>query len=143
GETFDTHSGRVPKAFFEGLIYDFQGERTKAAAAFEHARVIAEQLVQESPADAPRRAVLGEILAALGKKNEAIAEGKRASELLPESEDAYDGPNISGALATIYAWSGEPDAAIDLLDHLLQLPNGITVPLLKLDPAWDPLRQNP
>jgi tetratricopeptide (TPR) repeat protein len=99
--------------------------------------------VQESPNDAPRRAILGQILAALGQKDAAIAEGKRATELLPESEDAYDGPQITGHLAAIYAWTGENDQALRLLDHLLQTPNGITIPLLKLDPAWDPLRKDP
>ncbi len=143
GEILDTHTGRVPKAFFEGLIYHYQGDKLKAAAAFEHARIDAEQLVHESPDDAPRHALLGEILAALGQKDAAISEGKRATELLPESQDAYDGPQISAALAVIYAWVGEHDEALGLLDHLLQTPSGITVPLLKLDPAWDPLRKDP
>jgi len=143
GEILDTHTGRVPKAFFEGLIYHYQGDKLKAAAALEHARVVAEQLVHESPDDAPRHALLGEILAALGQKNAAISEGKRATELLPESQDAYDGPEITAALAAIYAWVGEHDEALGLLDHLLQTPNGITVPLLKLDPVWDPVRKDP
>jgi TolB-like protein/Flp pilus assembly protein TadD len=143
GEVFDAHTGRAPKALFEGLIYLCQGDKTKATIALEHARAIAEQLVQESPNDAPRRAILGQILAALGQKDAAIAEGKRATELLPESEDAYDGPQITGHLAAIYAWTGENDQALRLLDHLLQTPNGITIPLLKLDPAWDPLRKDP
>jgi len=143
GEILDTHTGRVPKAFFEGLIYHYQGDKLKAAAAFEHARVVAEQLVRESPDDAPRHALLGEILAALGQKDAAISEGKRATELLPESQDAYDGPQISAALAEIYAWTGENDEALRLLDHLLATPNGVTVPLLQLDPVWDPLRKDP
>ncbi|HEU5245874.1 MAG TPA: tetratricopeptide repeat protein, partial [Candidatus Udaeobacter sp.] len=143
GEVFDAHTGRAPKALFEGLIYLCQGDKTKATTALEHARAIAEQLVQESPNDAPRRAILGQILAALGQKEAAIAEGKRATELLPESEDAYDGPQITGQLAAIYAWTGENDQALRLLDHLLQTTNGITVPLLKLDPSWDPLRKDP
>jgi len=63
--------------------------------------------------------------------------------LLPESQDAYDGPQITLALASIYACTGENDKALPLLDHLLQTPNGITVPLLKLDPVWDPLRKDP
>jgi serine/threonine-protein kinase len=100
-------------------------------------------LVHESPDDAPRHALVGEILAALGQKDAAISEGKRATELLPESQDAYDGPQISAALAAIYAWVGEHDEALGLLDHLLQTPSGITVPLLKLDPVWDPLRKDP
>jgi serine/threonine-protein kinase len=104
---------------------------------------VAEQLVRESPDDAPRHALLGEILAALGQKDAAVSEGRRATQLLPESEDAYDGPQISAALAEIYAWTGENDEALQLLDHLLATPNGMTVPLLKLDPVWDPLRQDP
>ena len=143
GEVFDAHNGRAPKAFFEGLIYLCQGDKTKGTIALEHARAIADQLVQESPNDAPRRAILGQILAALGQKEAAIAEGKRATELLPESEDAYDGPQITGQLAAIYAWTGGNDQALSLLDHLLQTSNGITVPLLKLDPSWDPLRKDP
>src|SRR5437016_2876451 len=138
GEILDTHSGRVPKAFFEGLIYHYQGDKVKAAAAFERARVVAEQLVHESPDDAPCHALLGETLAALGQKDAAISEGKRATELLPESQDAYDGPQITLALASIYACTGENDKALPLRDHLLQTPNRITVPLLELDPGWHP-----
>jgi len=143
GEVFDAHTGRTPKAFFEGLIYMYQGDKTRATDAFKHAHVIAEQLVQESPNDAPRRAVLGQILAALDEKDAAIAEGKRATELLPESVDAYDGPQITGQLAAIYAWTGEHEQALGLLDHLLQVPNGTTIALLKIDPAWDALRKDP
>jgi len=132
-----------PKAFLEGLLYYYQGDKTKAQTAFEHARVMAEQLIRESPDDAARHAMLGQILAALGQKDSAIAEGKRAVGLQPESQDAFDGPQISARLAEIYAWVGEYDQAFHLLDHLLHTPNGITVPLLKLDPVWDPLRKDP
>jgi hypothetical protein len=87
--------------------------------------------------------MLGQILAGLGQKDAAIAEGKRAVELLPESQDAFDGPEATAALAQIYAWTGKRDQAFSLLDHLVITPNGITVPLLKLDPVWDPLREDP
>ncbi len=50
---------------------------------------------------------------------------------------------MTAALAQIYAWTGERDQAFSLLDHLLATPNGITVPILKLDPVWDPLRKDP
>ena len=68
---------------------------------------------------------------------------KRAVELLPESQDAFDGPKITASLAEIYALTGESDEAFRLLDHLLQVPNGLTVHTIKLDPAWDPLRKDP
>jgi hypothetical protein len=105
--------------------------------------VISEQLLREAPEDPARHAQHGVILAALGRKQEAIAEGKRAVELRPESQDAFDGPQCTAALAQIYAWTGESDEAFRLVDHLLGIPNGLTVPTLKLDPAWDPLRKDP
>jgi TolB-like protein/Flp pilus assembly protein TadD len=143
-ETFTGHStAPFPKAFLEGALYSYLGDNAKAQAAFEHARVVAEQLVRESPQDAARHGMLGQILAGLGQKNAAIKEGKRAVELLPESQDAFDGPEATAALAQIYAWTGERDQAFSLLDHLLMIPNGIPVPILKVDPVWDPLRKDP
>ena len=82
-------------------------------------------------------------IACLGRKEDAINEGKKAVELLPESEDAVEGPKVTAALAEIYASVGEHDEAFLLLDHLLAVPNGLTVPQLRLDPVWDPLRADP
>jgi TolB-like protein/Flp pilus assembly protein TadD len=144
GETMYTMStAPSPKAFLEGMIHLLQGDKTKAQAEFEHARSISEKLVREAPEDSARHAQYGLILAALGQKQEAIAEGKRAVELLPESQDALDGPRATADLAQIYAWTGEFDEAFRLLDHLFAVPSNLTVPMLKLDPAWDPLRQDP
>jgi hypothetical protein len=82
------------------------------------------------------------IFAALGRKEDAIREGRRATELLPESKDALDGPQLTLALAQIYAWTGEKDQALSLIEHSLTTPNGVTVPLLKLDPLWDAVRSD-
>src|SRR6476646_5067405 len=144
GETMYTMStAPSPKAYLEGMIHLLQGDKTKAQAEFEHARLISEKLVREAPEDSARHAQYGLILAALGQKQEAIAEGKRAVELLPESQDALDGPRATADLAQIYAWTGEFDEAFRLLDHLFAVPSNLTVPMLKLDPTWDPLRQDP
>ena len=132
-----------PKAFLEGRLYLYQGDRMKAQAAFEHARTSAEKLVRDAPGDSTRHGQLGAILAGMGLKEDAIKEGKKAVELLPESQDAFDGPQATAALAEIYVWVGENDEALRLLDHLLRVPAGLTVPLLKLDPVWDPLRKDP
>ena len=122
----------------------YQGDKEKARTAFESARAVAERLVSEAPQDATRHGQLGLILAALGQKEEAISEGKRAVELLPESQDAFDGPGATESLALIYAWTGEFDEAFRLLDHLLTVPNiSLSVSILKLDPSWDPLREDP
>ena len=144
GETmFSTTSAPTPKAYLEGIIHLLQGDTEKAQPALERARLISENLLREAPDDPARHAQHGLILAALGRNQEAIAEGKRAVELLPESQDAFDGPQSTNALAQIYARVGQHDEAFRLLDHLLQIPNGITIPLLKLDPVWDPLRKDP
>src|SRR2546429_2160610 len=144
GETLLVSASETcPKASLEGTLYLYLDDQVDAHSAFERARIIAERLVRESPDDAARHGQLGLILAGLGPKNAAIPEGKRAVELLPESQDAFDGPEVTAVLAQIYAWTGEHDQAFGLLDHLLVVPNGITVPGLKLDPIWDPLRKDP
>jgi len=144
GETLLVRASTTsPKASLEGTLYLFLDDKVNAHSAFERARIIAERLVRESPDDAARHGQLGLILAGLGQKDAAIAEGRRAVELLPESQDAFDGPEATAVLAQIYAWTGESDEAFRLLDHLLVVPNGITVPYLKLDPVWDPLRKDP
>ena len=86
---------------------------------------------------------LGMIYAALERKEDAIREGKRAVELLPESKDAFDGPALTLSLAQIYMFTGETDQALKLIEHSLNTPAGITAANLKIDPVWDPLRKDP
>jgi len=133
----------TPKAFFEGILHFMLGEKDKARADFERARVIVEESVRDVPDDPGRHAQLGAIFAGLGRKEEAIREGKRAVELLPESKDAFEGPQVTIALAQIYCWTGEKEQALQLIERSLSTPNGINVPLLKLDPVWDPIRDDP
>ena len=144
GETLNAGtSAPWPKALMQGIIHVLEGDKPKAQAEFEQARLVSEKLLREAPEDAARHALHGMILAALDRKQEAIAEGKRAVELQPESRDAFDGPRNTAALAQIYALSGESDEALRLIDHLLEIPAGLTIPMLKLDPVWDPLRKDP
>jgi TolB-like protein/Tfp pilus assembly protein PilF len=135
--------GPCPKPFLEGILYLRLGDKEKAKAALEQARIAAERLVRDAPDDPGRHAQLAAVLAGLGEKEEAVNEGKKAVELLPESQDAFDGPRATAALAEIYACVGENDEALRLLDHLLTVPSGLTVPTLKVDPIWDPLRKDP
>ena len=99
--------------------------------------------MRESPEDGPRHALLGLIYAGLGRCEEAVAEGKRAVELLPESKDAFDGPILVMSRARISMMCGDFDTALALLDRSLQTPSGITIQELRLDPVWDPLRADP
>src|SRR3954471_20518792 len=82
-------------------------------------------------------------LGSSSRKEEAIAAGRRAVELLPISRDAYDGPFLALKLAVIYAQVGEAGRAIDLVADLLETPNGPTTGSLRIEREWDPLRGNP
>ena len=86
---------------------------------------------------------LGLAYAILGRRDEAVREGLRATELLPVARDAYDGPLVLTDLARIYAMVGDRDLAIDQLEVLLSIPGDISVPMIAIDPVWDPLRGSP
>jgi TolB-like protein/Tfp pilus assembly protein PilF len=131
-----------PKEYLEGALYTFLNDKQRAHSAFQRARPILEKAIQQGFDDASRHMTLGMVLAGLGEKDAAIAEGKRAVALLPESQDALDGPKMTLALAQIYAWTGENDAALELLERSLITPAGVTVSSLKLNPIWDPLRSD-
>jgi TolB-like protein/Flp pilus assembly protein TadD len=126
-----------------GIAKKLQGDEEGAREAFLAAKRYAEKYVRDAPNEAARHSKLGLILAWLGEKEAAIAEGKRATEMLPENVDAFDGPKLTESLAEIYAIVGEHDKAIDLLDHLLSRPSFVTVASLKVLPMWDWLRNNP
>ena len=72
-----------------------------------------------------------------------LREAKLAVELLPVTKEAMKGPYRVEDLARIYVMVGEHDKAIDQLEHLLFIPGPLSIPLLRLDPAWDPLRDHP
>jgi hypothetical protein len=71
-----------------------------------------------------------------------VTEAKRATELLPESKDAFDGPVITGGMAEVYAIISDNDRAIQILDGLLTRPSDIAVQGLEINPIWDSLRSD-
>ena len=99
--------------------------------------------LQEQPEDAKTLIVLGQIDAALGRKEDALQEGQHALELLPIAKDSVNGYHLLLRLAGIYAQVGEPDRALELLEREIHQPYGLTYGSLKLDEVWDPLRGNP
>ena len=133
----------LPKSFLAAQVYRLVPDPARAHAQYEHALSIAQRALEESPHDSARHALIGLIYAGLGQKENATREGGRALELLPESTDAMDAPLLVVAMARIYAITNEPEKAIDLLEHSLQTPAGLTVHEIRLDPTWDVLRENP
>ena len=87
--------------------------------------------------------MLGLIDAGLGRKDDALREGRRAAELMPPSKDSINGALIMRQLAVIYAWVGEKELAIDQLQRTSQVPGGSSYGHLRLWPHWDPFRDDP
>jgi len=141
-KTFGSVMG-FPRAWYEGLVARARGDTGAARAAFASARQQMETIVREQPGDAVSLCALGMIDAALGRKDEAIREGRRAAELLPVSKNAMEGAEIIQDLGIIYAWSGEKDLAIEQVAATLQFPGPLNYGHLRLHPLWDPLRGDP
>jgi serine/threonine-protein kinase len=140
----DTYNNSLwARDWFVGLAARTFGEEAKAHAAFTAARAIEAKIVRDQPDYAPAWSRLGLIDAGLGRKEDAIREGRRACELLPVTKDAMDGPSYIINLATIYAWTGEKDLALEQLAISAKIPAGVTYGELKLYPQWDSLRGDP
>ena len=101
-----------------------------------------EKIVAKQPDFAGALSPLGLIDAGLGRKQEALREGRRACELLPVSKDAVDGTNFAVNLAQIYAWTGEKDLAIEQIAAVERIPNPLSYGFLVLQPQWDSLRKD-
>jgi TolB-like protein/Tfp pilus assembly protein PilF len=133
----------LPQEYYAGLAAHAFNDAAMARSSFTTARAIVEKLVREQPDYAPAWSALGLIDAGLGRKEEAIAEGRRACQLLPLSRDAVDAPAFITNLAIVYAWTGEKDLAFEQLVVSTRIPNGVTYGDLKLNPQWDVLRGDP
>jgi tetratricopeptide (TPR) repeat protein len=131
------------RAYHEGLLARMKGDETAAHAAFTADRIAQERIVKAQPDYGPAVAVLGRIDAGLGRKEDALREGRRAVELLPVAKDSINGPLMINNLAVIAAWTGEKDLALEQLRIATQLPGGPPYGGLKLSPIWDPLRGDP
>lgn len=139
GET----STPLPKSFLAAQAYRLLPDLAQARSSYEQALPIAQKAIAESPNDSARYAMLGLIEAGLGRKDEAIRTGQHALDLLPETKDALDGPILVVSMARIDAITGDLQKAIELLEHSLATPAGVTVGELRLDPTWDVLRNEP
>jgi serine/threonine protein kinase/tetratricopeptide (TPR) repeat protein len=132
-----------PRPFLEGVIARMINDEAKARSAFTAARAEQEKIVQAQPNYGPALSVLGLIDAGLGRKEEALREGRRAVELLPVEKDAPHGVGMVKSLAMIAAWIGDKDLACEQLAIAIRGPSNLSYGQLKLMPFWDPLRGDP
>jgi len=150
---FDTlpsvFSAPVPKSYLRGCIALAQGKDQQAQELFEAARPEMEAEALAHAENELRHARLGLLYAFIGRRADAIREGKRAVELKPLSEDCDAGVEQLANLALIYARVGENDQAIEMIQKLLQTPGAVFFSEasiswweLRLGWEWDPLRKD-
>jgi TolB-like protein/cytochrome c-type biogenesis protein CcmH/NrfG len=133
----------LDRRVMEGIIARMQDDVKKARSTFSAARAKQERIVQADPSFGPTWCVLGLIDAGLGRREEALREGRRAVELLPAEKDALGGPVMTKYLAMIAAWIGDKDLACEQLAMAVRPPSTVSYGQLKLLPFWDPLRGDP
>ena len=135
--------GLWEKYYCVGFARKSLQDEAGARAAFEKAKSAAEEQLRRSPDSEDAHIQLAKTLAQLGERDAALAAAQRATELLPESKDAFGGPEITEGVAQVHVTLGDYDRAIELLEGLLSRPSAVTVQGLKVNPIWDPLRSNP
>ena len=136
----------LSRSFGEGLLARMTKDETRAHTAFETARAQQEKIVQAQPDYGPSLCVLGLIDAALGRKDLALDEGRRAIALMPLEKDAINGSYVLQYFAITAAWAGDKELALQQLDAGLRAPQAsemLSYGALKLFPVWDPLRGDP
>jgi tetratricopeptide (TPR) repeat protein len=141
-EMLPWYTGSVPKSFFLGYLYRAKKDERKAREYFEAALPVMERALTEAPMDAQRHMALAEVYAQLHRRDDAIREGKRACELLPETKDVLDGVELLEGVALNYLEVGEEALALAVLEHSLSVPGGAHVGTLRTSHFWEPFRNN-
>ncbi len=134
------------RSFGEGLLARMTKDEARARTAFEVARAQQEKIVQAQPDYGPALCVLGLVDAALGRKDLALDEGRRAIALAPVEKDILDGSYVLQYFAITAAWAGDKEFALQQLETGLRAPVRsllLSYGGLKLLPHWDPLRGDP
>ncbi|AIF47812.1 hypothetical protein HY57_11320 [Dyella japonica A8] len=135
----------LPRRLYLAWALQAEGDTAKATAAYVDVAAHVRTALVERPDDPDLHLALGYAYAGLGRKPEAIAEGEHAVALLPVAKDAVTGPDLLAHQADLYVRAGQPDQAIAVLGRVLSMPAGciLSPSVLRLDPTWDPLRDDP
>jgi serine/threonine protein kinase/tetratricopeptide (TPR) repeat protein len=143
GETLDSQFYFVPKNQLNAQIYGLMNNREKERDYYNADKLDLENKIKAEPEDSRFHSALGIAYAGLGLKDKAVQEAVKATELLPVAKEFWRGACRVKNLAQVYVMVGEYDKALDKIEYLLSIPGELSVPLLKIDPVWAPLRTHP
>jgi tetratricopeptide (TPR) repeat protein len=142
----NTAEGRLVQLKARIGIQVLAGQNAVAKPECEEARGLLEaELAKRQPEDRTSASELAWIYVCLGRNADALRLAREAAESMPIEKDAILGVNFLVGLAQIEAHTGQSEEAIKTLRQLLTMPAGeyISVARLKIDPVWDPIRNDP
>jgi TolB-like protein/class 3 adenylate cyclase/Tfp pilus assembly protein PilF len=143
------HNGAL--RFWLGWAQDVAGDHAAAQESWRQARSELDSFLKEQPENSSLIGYLALTNMGLGDKAAALALSQRGIAVLPIEKDAASGAGPIEILARVAAQMGEHDRAIAALQQVLSIPNDgalerytpLTPALLRLDPMFDPLRNDP
>jgi len=141
-ESPTTDNSKIRNAMQYAEIYRYMGNKESAEGYYEEAQSILESKVKEYPKNGYYHSMLGITYAGLGLEEEAIREAQLGVELVPYDKDSQSHISGSRDIALVYLMVGQYDAAIEKIKYLLDKPGLLTIPLLRIDPVWDSLRDH-
>jgi len=133
----------LPSSLYAAWAHQLRDDRPSSRAAFDSARVFLDSVLLELPNDWRVHAARGQALGGLGRRGEALREARWLQQSAAYREDAFFGPLLAEDRARILAAAGDVDAALNEIERLLAGPSVLSVYTLRLDPRWDPVRDQP
>jgi TolB-like protein/Tfp pilus assembly protein PilF len=135
----------TPRSMFAAQLRRLMGDDQASQALYGEAREFLEPQLRDQGVDhSSIRRALGIAYAGLGRAEDAAREVQAAIDAVRADRDVLTGASASADLAVVYVMVGEHDLAIDILEQIaISPPYPVTVPLLRIDPSWDPLRDHP
>ena len=143
GDWVQAWESNEPVALLRAQAQELAGDGRAARQSYAAAERLLRDELSRGPDDPWRRGALALSLAGLGRGEEAINSARRATELLPRSKDAVSGTSLLTNLALVYARTGRKQEALGLLEELSSQPSFVSPPLLRQDPRWRPLADEP
>ena len=149
-KAWDTAPTNTPEARLRQLearvaIQVLAGQGAIAKPECEQTRALLEARLAERPQDQASLTALAWVYVCLERNADAVRVARQAAYSLPIEKDALSGPYLLAGLAEIEARTGQAKEAIKILRRLIISPAGgaVSVARLKIDPVWDPIRNDP
>ncbi len=147
---WDTVPHNIPEGRLRQLqarvgIQVLSGQSPVDRSECEQTRTLLEARLAQRPEDRVSLTALAWVYVCLGRNADALRVARQAADSLPIEKDALVGPFLLAGLAEIEARTGNPKEAIKIIRQLITAPAGgvVSIARLKIDPVWDPIRNDP